>query len=48
MSLASTSTILGIHLERHRALFDQLESRVPAHIFLGHVLRAALEARLDV
>lgn len=30
MSLASTSTILGVHLERHRALFDQLESLAPA------------------
>ena len=30
MSLASTSSILGQHLARHRALFDQLESLAPA------------------
>jgi D-sedoheptulose 7-phosphate isomerase len=30
VSLASTSTILGVHLKRHRTLFDQLESLAPA------------------
>jgi hypothetical protein len=31
VSLASTSTILGVHLERPRALFGRLDSPAPAH-----------------